>query len=403
MSLHEKKTAKTQGVKGKTTTLIYDGGHRAEVWTCYRPKLEPREINRWRVVCCDDPADDTTGFALVLYPTDGKGVTTPPSRITKIESVLMPLDMAALHCAHAFTATNILQAMNVLRADVRGWTGRILDAAKLDKLLRFVRDEINVDQYGQPLGQRRAAFDCAALEQFAEAIAKTSGTPLAKLRRSILKSWQPKFAASREARQARLLAFFDGHPKEKFCGIKSYDIDQWTPKDRAHVDRIPGAAATPAYAAVDVGKLAAAVQQKLAPTIRAAGNKVAVEVQRAARQEIRKAKKITPPPDSRQTYFRDKTCRVLVHLGHEHALTAGEASVVLEYVDRREKGDAPAPFKDVCDSRGISNKKPAQVFRRDRKGRTTDIFPLIFRPCDNKTDFSLRVWPLTLQNSTVQK
>jgi hypothetical protein len=181
----------------KTTSLNYDGWHLAQVLECYPPKLAPGEIIRWRIVCCYNPADDATGFTLVLYPTDGKEVITPPSCITEIKSTLLPLNMAALYCARAFTPQGELTAQNFLRDEVHNWTGRKLADATLADLLRLVRDEINVDRYGKPLGNRRTEFDAAALEQFAGAIAKASGTPSEKLRLIILKSWQPKFCICR--------------------------------------------------------------------------------------------------------------------------------------------------------------------------------------------------------------
>ena len=167
------------------------------------------------------------------------------------------------------------------------------------------------------------------------------------------------------------------------------------------------ATVAPALVAVDAEKIAAAtaaaVQRKLAPAIRAAGAKSAVEVHRAAQHEIKKAKKITTPPDKRKTYFRDATCRVLVHNGRDIPLTKKEANVVLQYAQWRSNGIDTAPFRDACDKVAVANRKPAQVFRRNRKGRPLDIFPLIFNATDDKNVFSLAIWPLTIQNNAVQK
>ncbi len=191
--------------------------------------------------------------------------------------------------------------------------------------------------------------------------------------------------------------------------IQFHACDTATGKIVAHFADVtyaqyPPASTTPA--AVDVEKIAAAtaaaVQRKLAHSIRAAGDKAAAEVHRVARHEIKKAKKSIIPPDKRRTYFQDETCRVLIHRQQTIPLTVKEAAVVLEYARMRKEGTNSAPFKDVCDAVHVANRKPAQVFRRNRKGRTCDIFPLIFRRADASGAFCLATWPLTLQGR-VQK
>ena len=412
--------------------LIDDGWRIAQVRVIYAPEPKPSERLTWRIVCRESDRDADTEKTLALFPLPGAIVPPPPARIEKLISIFDLLNFAARRCARAFDPDKERDALAVLSEDVKCWTGTTLPDAALTGLLRLVHDELATDDEGRPPTQYFNGLDHVRLVKFVEAIATATGETVNGIRRKMLAAQVKKsFVDLPDADSIQYLAFFKTKSDSQAIPVEYYIVDDWSVEDRSRVEphaRLEPLAADRQFRAemkallaahekesaarhaellemiktrptVDNNAIASTVQRKLAPTIRAAGTKVAAEVHRIAHRGIEKAKKNTKPRDRRATYFKDEMCKILVHDGKEIRLTPHEADVVFEYGRRHTEEDKEcAPFKDVCDALRIKGRKPSHVFRRNaRKDRPLDVFRLIFQPCESSDSYALRIWPLTVQ------